>query len=305
MGANTKIEWCDHSWNPWWGCQRVSPGCVNCYAESLAKRYGHEVWGPTNHSPRRFFADEHWAEPLKWNRKAEQAGQRARVFCASMADVFEDYRILDDQRTRLWELIEQTPWLDWLLLTKRPEHMTSLTPTSWRQRWPDNAWALTSVESQEWADKRIPELLKVPARVRGLSCEPLLGPVDLSRWLGGCPSCGAPRKDSQYVSCNYCEAYPDARGLAWVIAGGESGAKARAPHPDWFRSLRDQCQAAGVAYFFKQWGEELPKGQGDHGLDERGLFRRESYIGGHAYYRVGKKAAGRLLDGRTWDEVPA
>lgn len=300
MGEGSKIEWTDHTFNPWWGCQKVSDGCRSCYAETLANRYGHAVWGPTNHSPRRFFGDEHWAEPLKWNRKAEQVGRRARVFCASMADVFEDYRILDDQRTRLWELIEQTPWLDWLLLTKRPELMITLTPEAWRRRWPDNAWALTSVESQELADRRIPELLKVPARIRGLSCEPLLGPVD----LGLAIPCG--------YYCDEAAGHVDhpfwspgiASPIHWVIAGGESGPKARAPHPDWFRSLRDQCQAAGVAYFFKQWGEELPKGQGNHGLDERGLFRRESYIGGHAYYRVGKQAAGRLLDGRTWDEVP-
>lgn len=302
MGSNSRIEWTHHTFNPWWGCQRVSPGCTGCYAEALAKRFRHNVWGATGHSPRRFFGDAHWAEPLVWNRLAEVEGERKRVFCASMADVFEDYRILDESRARLWELIEQTPHLDWLLLTKRPELMTTLTPESWRKRWPDNAWAMTSVENQEWADKRVPELVKVPARVRGLSCEPLLGPVDLSAHLHCCAACGAPR--TEWKSCSYCKTFPDARGVDWVIAGGESGPKARPPNPNWFRSLRDQCQAAGVNFFFKQWGEFGPAATDTPPYLHHivGMFSPEGHT---PMVRVGKARAGRLLDGRTWDEFPS
>lgn len=323
MGANTKIEWAHHTMNPWRGCTKVSAGCDHCYAMTMSKRNPAVlgIWGPDG--ARAIAADDYWAKPLAWNKSAAVAGERHRVFCASLADVFEGPETMPAEawpkveaaRLRLFNLILQTPHLDWLLLTKRPQNIHNMVPGDWlvppgsfkvlpyRGGWPENIWIGTSTENQAAADERIPHLLRVPARVRFLSCEPLLGPVDVSRWLGRCPSCGTP--EGAYVSCSYCEAYPDARGVQWVIAGGESGAKARPMHPQWARSLRDQCKAAGVAFFMKQWGEELPKGQGEHGLDERELFRRESYIGGQSYYRVGKARSGRLLDGRTWDEVPA
>ncbi len=258
MGKLSEIEWTDHTFNPWWGCTKVSPGCTHCYAETWSNRYGHDIWGPRK--SRRTFGEDHWKEPLKWHREALQIGRRMRVFCASMADVFEDNRSVEEERTKLWHLISETPMLDWLLLTKRPENMIRFTP--WNGQWPDNVWAMTSVENQEQAEKRIPVILNVPAVVRGLSVEPLIGPVDLEPWLGH---------------------------IDWVIVGGESGYKARMINSAWVRHVRDQCAAANVAFFFKQWGEWMPT-------------KDESNI--EIMKRVGKKSAGRLLDGCTWDELP-
>ena len=192
--AETAIEWTatrnpdgtvtpGFSFNPWIGCTRVSPGCVNCYAESFARRYGKAEWGPTAQRVKTSAAN--WRKPLAWNAKAEREGRRYKVFCASLADVFEDNLQVAPWRNALWTLIDQTPHLDWLLLTKRPEDISDMIPLSWifNAAWPANAWVGTSVENQEQADKRIPELLKIPAPVRFLSCEPLLGPLDLSMYL--------------------------------------------------------------------------------------------------------------------------
>lgn len=228
MGENSKIEWTHHTFNPWWGCTRVSPGCEHCYAEAFAKRVGYK-WGPK--AERRLFGDKHWNDPLRWNRDAEKGGVRRRVFCASMADVFEDRLELCDPRKRLWQLIEQTPFLDWLILSKRPENMARLAPEEWCDGWPDNVWAMTTVEDQARADSRVPLLHAVPARVRGLSVEPLLGPVRLSL-----------------------------SGISWVIVGGESGHGARKMDPEWVRAIRGQCLGEGVAFHFKQWGEYDAKG---------------------------------------------
>lgn len=181
MTDTTKIEWTHHTFNPWWGCARVSPACRSCYADTLATRYGHHVW--RRHGERRMLSDENWRKPLRWNRDAEAAGVPARVFCASMADVFEDHPQVAEPRERLWGLIAQTPWLHWQLLTKRIENVAAMAP--WGEHWPVNVWLGTSVENQRWAETRIPILLSIPAHIRFLSCEPLLGPIDLSRWLGG------------------------------------------------------------------------------------------------------------------------
>jgi protein gp37 len=259
MAEFSPIEWTDHTFNPWWGCTKVSLGCKHCYAETWARRYGQGLWG--QQAPRRLFGDQHWAQPARWNRQAEAQQRHFRVFCASMSDVFEDHPDVDDARQRLWQVIAETPHLDWLLLTKRPENIMPMLPTPWRLHLPPNIWLMTSVENQEQAEQRIPLLLSVPAHVHALSVEPLLAPVDLAAWL---PS------------------------LHWVIVGGESGHNARPMHPAWVRTLRDQCNTADVAFFFKQWGTFLPDEQG-----EAVHFRR-----------VGKKQAGRLLDERTWDEVP-
>lgn len=268
---NSKIEWCDHSFNPWHGCVKVSPGCQHCYAETLDKRFGRAVWGPAKTTARMEMSADYWKQPLKWDKEARKAGERRRVFCASMADVFEDHPQLEWPRANLWGLIETTPNLDWLLLTKRPENILRMVPRQWwEDEPPANVWYGTSVESQEYADKRIPELIHVPAVVRFLSCEPLLGPVDLSPWLDPTSLCY----------------------LNWVICGGESGPGARPMHPDWARSLRDQCQDAGVAFHFKQHGAWVLR---DDPQAETG----------RAFYNVGKHAAGRLLDGRTWDELPS
>ncbi|HVT78337.1 MAG TPA: phage Gp37/Gp68 family protein [Acidimicrobiales bacterium] len=233
MGENSNIGWTDHTHNPWWGCARVSEGCQKCYAETFANRLGLDLWGKT--SPRRFFGDDHWAKPLRWNRKAIAVGERHRVFCASMADVFEDRDDLVDERARLFDLIEQTTQLDWLLLTKRPENVAALAARWMGSTWPANVWLGTTVEHQDAAERRIPILLEVPARLRFLSCEPLLGPVDVTPWLS-----------------------PGPRRVDWVIAGGESGATRRAFDVAWAEALLDQCAAAGVPFFFKQHGGRTP-----------------------------------------------
>ncbi|MCI0671755.1 MAG: phage Gp37/Gp68 family protein, partial [Myxococcaceae bacterium] len=179
MGAETEISWTHSTFNPWWGCTRVSPGCDHCYAESFDRRVGGAHWGKG--VPRRTFGDKHWGEPLKWNAAAAKAGERRRVFCASMADVF-DAEAPDGALERLWALIRATPALDWLLLTKRPGRIRHSLPADWGDGYP-NVWLGTTVEDQERAEQRIPVLLDVPARVHFLSCEPLLGPVDVSRFM--------------------------------------------------------------------------------------------------------------------------
>lgn len=320
MGKNSKIEWTKHTFNPWRGCTKVSPGCANCYAETLSKRNPAVLgeWGPNG--TRVVAVDSAWRQPLKWDRAAKEAGERHRVFCASLADVFEDREELIEPRERLFELISETPNLDWLLLTKRPENLDAMLPWTsahagqYRHDYWSNVWVGTSVENQKAADERIPHLLGVSAARRFLSMEPLLGPVDLHKYFyvgeeGGWEWAGA---RSQLVS--------------WVIVGGESGSSARPMHPDWARSIRDQCVAAGVPYHFKQWGEYLPYDEIDDALYSPASMgsnaRATMLIEGHhvhnepdrkwliqtpgepIYDRVGKKTAGRLLDGRTWDELP-
>jgi protein gp37 len=288
---DSEISWTHHTFNPWWGCVKVSPGCEACYAETLSKRWGHKIWGPAKTTQRRLMSDDYWKQPLKWNAAAEKAGTRARVFCASMADVFEDHPGVTSSRIRLWDLIRETPMLDWLLLTKRPENILQMIPDRWRSHPRHNVWYGTSVENQEYADRRIPELLKVPAVVRFLSCEPLLGPVDIFDYLW--ESAGP-----EWAGYNLAEP-----GIHWVIAGGESGPGARPMHPDWARSLRDQCSYGSehVAFHFKQWGEYLP-------LNDRPAIEVHGKVihddARFTWVRVGKKAAGRLLDGRTWDDFP-
>ena len=271
MGKNSKIEWTHHTFNPWWGCTRVSAACKHCYAESWAKRVGKKIWGPK--APRRFFGDAHWSEPLKWNREAMKGGDRARVFCASMADVFEARSDLDPWRERLWTLIEQTPHLDWLLLTKRPERVLKTVP--WDSAWPKNVWVGTTVEDQESAEERLPHLARVPAAVRFISAEPLLSELRIERWLGS--------------------------SIDWVITGGESGPHARPSSPSWFRNLMIQCMQADVPFHFKQRGDWAP-GQGINLAAARKAEREAQ--DGTMMIRLGKKAAGRLLDGETWDGLP-
>lgn len=248
----SKIEWTDHTWNPWIGCTRVSPGCVNCYAETMMdKRYGKVKWGPQGKRVRT--SADYWKQPLKWNREAAAAGERRRVFCASLADVFEykrdQARDMHSWRTELFSLIRTTPHLDWLFLTKRPELVFAIAPwfINEIEEYP-NVWIGTSVENQEYADKRIPELLKIPAAVRFLSVEPLLGPVDISQWLS-CDTC----LDRRVHWCG-------ANLVDWVIVGGESGPNARPMHPDWARAIRDQCLEAGTPFFMKQMGGARDKG---------------------------------------------
>lgn len=200
-------------------------------------------------------------------------GKRRRVFCASMADVFERRSDLRTWRDRLWELIEQTPMLDWLLLTKRPQNISKMVPWA-NNSWPDNVWLGTTVENQHWAEKRLPLLVENNAKVKFLSCEPLLSEIDLSKWM----------KDGL---------------LDWVIAGGESGPHSRPMSPDWVRSLRDQCVDYDVAFHFKQWGHWVP-------VELLTVEQKKAkvIIDNFELGAVGKKKAGRSLDGRTWDGLP-
>ena len=246
MAEKTKIAWCHHTFNPWWGCAHVSGGCEHCYAESKALRWGFNIWGAD--APRRFLGRATWEQPRKWNARAEQAGERRRVFCGSMCDVFEDREQLEIPRHHLFEIIADTPWLDWLLLTKRPENMTILTPRSWRDGWPQNVWALATVENQGVAAQRIGHLLKVPATIRGLSCEPLLGSLDVS-------DCTLPNGASCHPLRVEGGNYPLSgmvHRLNWIIVGSESGRYRRPCNLDWVRDLIAQARAAGVPVFVKQ-----------------------------------------------------
>ena len=343
MAENSKIEWTHHTFNPWIGCQKVGPGCDSCYAEAMMDaRLGRVEWGP--HGARLRTSPANWRQPLKWDRDAAAAGERPRVFCASLADVFDNHAsIMPEWRADLWALIRATPNLDWLLLTKRPGNIAKMLPPDWGDGYA-NVWLGCTVVNQDEADRDIPKLLAVPARVRFLSMEPLLGPVDLTELKNPAVAIG-----EHIYSALDCDVDPEddewhGAKIDLVIVGGESGPGARPMHPDWVLSLRDQCQAAGVAFFFKQWGEWLPLGQTGLGADDAyyhpapetdpeasrrckldslciapdgttystgtaNQYHRTAegaFAGpGHMQcFKVGKKAAGRLLDGRTWDQMP-
>jgi protein gp37 len=279
MGETTAIAWTDHTFNPWWGCERVSPGCQHCYAETFAKRTGHDVWGKA--VDRRFFGDKHWNEPAKWNAAAEAAGRSALVFCSSM----EDRPELIEHRQRLFELIEATPHLIWQLLTKRVQHVRHMLPTEWVNfdadipMWsgPPNVWIGTTVEDQERAS-RLWWLIDIPAPVRFVSCEPLLGPVDLTHIA--IPDMG---DGYEWHSVPYLNALtghvkgPDdvlPYHVDWVIVGGESGTRHRPLDLDHARTIRDHCSGKvvdifgvndrlPVPCFFKQVGGRTPTAGGD------------------------------------------
>jgi len=282
MGKDSRIEWTHHTFNPWWGCVKVSPACDHCYAEAWAKRVGSDVWGPK--SERRFFGDAHWKEPLKWNREATEEGIRRRVFCASMADVFENRPDLVETRLKLLKLIEATPMLDWLLLTKRIHLVKKLLPKDYVL--PKHVWIGTTVENQEQADKRLKYLLQIAGpSVRFVSCEPLLSSIDLEAHL-------QPQKNGLRID--------------WVIAGGESGHGARPMDPTWPEDLQAQCEAADVPFHFKQWGhwapaDNLPLAQDFPANKVVHFFKGAQPV---SVVSVGKSAAGRILQGRTWDQFP-
>jgi len=297
VGEISSIAWTDATFNPWWGCVRVSPGCEHCYAETLSARYGHAVWGPSQTTERRFFGDAHWKEPLKWNAKAEQEGVRKRVFCASMADVFEDHPQITStgSRTKLFDLIEATPYLDWLLLTKRPENIFQFIRANWYMQPRPNLWLGTTAEDQEWADRRVPELVGVAkkfAAVSFVSYEPAIGPVDFSDWttcdhnmsfdgvdtvpdttnpnkIWLCQGCGSQGKLLRIVAEPVFFNISPKRDyqIDWVIGGGESGAGARPSELSWYRDVRDQCKDAGVSFFMKQLGSVLGR---QHAASGRG-----------------------------------
>lgn len=314
MAKNTDIAWTDSTFNGWWGCQKTGPGCDNCYAEKLDKRTGGDHWGPG--APRRRTSVTNWNDPIRWNKKADaffaEHGRLRRVFCASMADVFDsavDVLWRDD----LFTLIANTQKLNWLLLTKRIGNAKTMLPWMSKYSGPDgqrtlnawdNVWLGATVVNQTEADRDIPKLQSTPAKKRFLSMEPLLGPVDLTGLLDN---------------------------IDWVIVGGESGPGARPMHPEWVRSLRDQCKAANVPFLFKQWGEwrpmhldEAPKlrGMNCHLVSDgsrptiasgtfhlahqiQSMISDPQYSWQHPVLKLGAKATGRLLDGVLHDNFPA
>ncbi len=389
MGENSKIEWVDNTFNAVIGCSKVSPGCAHCYAERDFDARRHVAkWGKDG--TRIMTRPEYWKKPLRWNKDAEQAGVRTTVFCSSLSDVFEHWHgevlsskglpmwrcccghwfdaelqvvpcpkcgdvrasmvTMNHVRQRLFQLIDQTPHLDWLLLTKRPENILEMWPcrndnngdgnchlcarnekAPCRRR--KNVWIGTSIENQECADKRIPELLKCKhlSPVLFLSCEPLLGEVNL--WPSAfndcrcvedstmCPETGA------YGYCSKCEHTGTGHetDISWVIVGGESGTSARPMNPQHAASLIEQCKQSDIPVFGKQWGEWLsfkPDYPGLHfvanpedgsdvligaDLDGKRYGKDHVYLDhleNIAYVKVGRNAAGRLFEGVEYSQFP-
>lgn len=309
----TNIEWAHYTFNPWRGCTKVSEGCAHCYAEVLSRRNPATLgeWGPGQ--PRVLAADAMWRSPLRWNAtqhwRCQSCGTvtaknsptgwqcdctsggtvceqiRPRVFCARMADVF-DPEVPTEWRQQLLMLIDATPNLDWLLLTKRPEQIEPLMQAAMNGNFErsktfamhmPNVWLGTSVENQDALRRRDRHLSAIAATVHFLSCEPLLGQVNI----------------------HYSQ------DIDWVIAGGESGGNARPMNPAWVRSLRDQCQDFNVPFLFKQWGEWAPVGDpGLTSLEDTKKLRGYRFADGQLMLRAGKKVAGRWLDGREWNGFP-
>jgi protein gp37 len=282
MSDTTSIEWTDSTFNPWSGCTKVSPGCDHCYAESMMDTRLHRVrWGSGQTRIRTSPAN--WRKPLQWNAQADafsiKYGRRQRVFCASLADVF-DNEVDPEWRADLFDLINATQNLDWLLLSKRIgnvlpmiQEVAKRRPNLWylqEPRLPDNVWLGATIVNQTEADRDIPKLLATPASVKFLSMEPLLSVVDISEWLTpGYPHCKTGFYPNVATSDGYCVTCGGHAGdpihkpghhdfLDWVIVGGESGHVARPMHENWVRSVRDQCAAAGAPFLFKQWGEWYP-----------------------------------------------
>jgi len=316
VSDHSKIEWTDASWNPVTGCTKVSDGCKHCYAERDWARLAAPRAKPNIYTGRDFTDVRCHPEkldiPLHWTKPR-------RIFVNSMSDLFHE-DVPDDFIADIFFRMSLAPRHTFQVLTKRPQRMLDWTTqhglnairygeakeAQEQERnapWPlPNVWLIVSCEDQATADERIPLLVQTPAAIKGVSAEPLLGPISF-----------------EGLFANPCDARDGTNALEeldWVIAGGESGPRARPSHPDWFRSLRDQCQAAGVPFFFKQWGEWAPFTYIDE--NRKALLRigyskheeeRECVVGKHSaainMRRLGKKAAGRTLDGRTWDEYPA
>lgn len=339
MGAKTSIEWTrgddgtpGATWNPITGCTKVSPGCDHCYAKTIHERFnGTGSFDNVTLHPDRLDKPLHWRRPRK-------------VFVNSMSDLFHD-QVSDEYIAKVFAVMSIATQHTFQVLTKRHARMRSMLTGRVQPRpgasmpfkflvdvermrmgypvlsdspladgtyaWPlKNVWLGVSVENQQWADIRIPALLGTPAAVRFLSCEPLLGPVELlgRRYLrpAFCSQCGGEWNGHACGPTHALLAHD--RGIGWVIVGGESGPNARPIHPQWARDIRDQCVAAGVPFLFKQWGESAPLGQMT--ADGRAIAERRYRTcfapdEMHQIVQVGKKAAGRELDGRTWDEYPA
>ena len=267
MGETTGITWTDHTFNPWMGCAKISPGCTNCYAERDAARWKLAKWGASE--PRKRTSTAYWKQPATWNRKNEALGVRTKVFCASFADVFEDHRDLPPWRAALWPIIEATPFLDWLILTKRPENVVDMVPQKWLlDGFPPNYWPGITVEDQE-ATKRIPFLQKWKGGgPRWISAEPLLEPLRLDEFLEVPCNCLIPALEGAGQHSPACSIF---KGPAfdWIIVGGESGPSTQAVRPfsiEWARDILAQVRTWGKdrarrpAFFLKQLGQAAGEG---------------------------------------------
>lgn len=289
--AKTKIEWATHTWNPITGCSPVSEGCQNCYAARIAKRLAGKAGYPKDDPFRVTLHPERLREPLRWRKPRN-------VFVVSMGDLFHE-DVPEKWFSDIYAIIMESKRLrlghTFIILTKRPKRMAELI----RPKEPlTNLWLGVTAENQQRADERIPILLQIPAAVRFVSVEPMLEPVDLNQLIipGNNPmEYHISALHEQHDDC----LYESPTQLDWVICGGESGPGARPMHPDWARSLRDQCQTAGTPFFFKQWGEFAPA----HLLEPH--IKIDFDDGAlHCMRKVGKKRAGRLLDGKIWDQFP-
>lgn len=295
MAGTSNIQWTDSTWNPWWGCQKVGPGCDHCYAEGLDKRTGGSHWGPG--AERRRTSESNWNEPLRWQKKADQFeavhGRRRRVFSGSMMD-FLDNAVPNEWAIDAFSRIKECDRLDWQLLTKRIGNLPDRIPFGWAGNWPKHVGVMITVVDQKEADRDIPRLLDFKARWDipwvGLSMEPLLGPVDVSPFFAwGCSAPACPCKtDGECADV----------GVDWVITGGESGPHARPSNPQWFMDLRDQCADAGVPFFFKQWGEwcSVSEAAGDG--------RHHKFDDGRTVRRIGVKHDPHTLDGVEHNAFP-
>jgi protein gp37 len=301
MARDSNIEWCEHTFNPWVGCQSVSPACAHCYAEVWAKRAGRDVFGP--HAARQRTAPSTWAEPLKWNAEAVATKTRPFVFCASLADVF-DNQVDPSWRADLFELIAACDELQWLLLTKRPQNIVRMVEKTKVSHPSRNISLGASIALPDEVERNASALIEAANALGSafafVSYEPALADIaaELRPWL----------------------TKPGHGGIEWVIAGGESGPNARPVHPEWLRHMRDVCGDTGARFLFKQWGEWLPveavegphkplcamtyDGRVAEGSTSPADPEDEAYWTTWIFEKVGKKAAGRLLDGRLWDERP-
>jgi protein gp37 len=335
MGEQTNIEWCHHTFNLVIGCAKVSPACANCYAETFAKnRMGLDVWGADKE--RKVMSENYWRQPLNWNREAEKAGERRRVFCSSMADVFEDHPTVNAQRRRLFDLIDQTPNLDWLLLSKRPENIWRMLikpPYDWCPRC--NVTCHVSLATEEERE-RLFYLDDEQDEWKCRQCDGLVSWTRKNVWLGTtaenqhCANERIPELIAAPAVIHFVSAEPllesfDLQYAAeqkpcggpykgkfpidWLIVGGESGPKSRVTHPSCFQHMRWQAEMLGVKFFFKQHGEYIAKRQWIMGGRSLGDIPSRAYgnaipIGGDEAYKVGKKLAGNLLDGECIQEFP-
>jgi protein gp37 len=331
LAGGTLISWADYTFNPWRGCVKISPGCRFCYAKRDTDRWGGNFWGKNAERP---ISKTTWRNPRKWNLQAKADQVMRRVFSGSLCDVFENRPDLVAPRQRLFDMIETTEWLIWMLLTKRPENIAELA-ARYAGGWPPNVWLGVSAETQRFATERIPHLVQHDVAVRFVSAEPDLALVDLTRIHAGSSGqpdmvwdvlgkrCGVPGRWQE----------PMSRGVDWVITGGESGIEKgiRPSHPDWYRALRDQSVGAGVAFHHKQNGMWSTLGQ----VENPDVARRAGWYGNpdrHVMLNAGtgerypvaewerrglsdqgwehmvrfpnKRDTGRLLDGEIWNEFP-